>query len=86
MRPNVNDAKFLWICVTNAVNIKLHDISETGPWHFQYRIPVSGVNTKMHIYDDKCTSQPNRLRTGKMVSGQGELIYICGIITGTIVR
>ena len=59
MRSYVNDAKFLWICVTNAINIKLHDICETGPRHFQYCIPVSGVNTQMHKYDDKCTSQAN---------------------------
>ena len=86
MRSYVNDAKFLWICVTNAINIKLHDICETGPRHFQYCIPVSGVNTQMHKYDDKCTSQANWLRTTKMQSGQGELIYIWGVIMGTIVR
>ena len=86
MRSYINDAKFLWICVTNAINIKLHDICETGPRHFQYCIPVSGVNTQMHKYDDKCTSQANWLRTRKMQSGHGELIYIWGIIMGTIVR
>ena len=41
---------------------------------------------QMHKYDAKCTSQANWLRTRKMQSGQGKLIYIWGIITGTIVR
>lgn len=40
----------------------------------------------MHKYDDKYTSQPNWLRTRKMQSGPRELIYIWGIIMGTIVR
>ena len=86
MRSNVDDTQFLWICVTNAVNIKLHDICETGPRHLQDCIPVSGVNKQMHKYDNKCTSQPNWLTTRKMQIDHGELIYIWRIIMGTIVR